>query len=570
MEDHGPTLRELVGVARRQAWRMAAVAALLLVLGLPVALYWPAVYRSSATILVEEQEIPRDLVRSTITTYADERIQVISQQVMTRATLNRIIEKYDLYAKERRYVSNEEIFDRMRRDIRVQTVSSDSAPRFGQRAAPTIAFKLSYDSEAPAKAQQVANELVSLYLNENLRTRQQRADETSQFLGEEAERIGRQIAEIEAKLAAFKRANAGRLPELQLTNLQMRDRAESELDEAERQIRVLEDRRIYLESQLTLLKENAPVPTERVLEPEERLRSLRNQYASQSGVYGESHPDLARMRREMEMLEKSTGSKAAPPDARTVDEARNELKRLSDRYGADHPDVQRQAKRVSALEADAAREPAAAKKPDNPAYVSMAAQIASAAKEAESLRKRREDLRARVASYNARIEQTPGVEQAYRDLVRDHENATAKYKDLRAKQMEAQVALALEKDRKGERFSLIDPPQYPEKPAQPDRKKLLALAFASSLGGGIGTAVLAESINRTVKSARMLGLLLESPVLGVLPLAADPRAALRRRRWLLIAVLSALGLGLVGLAVVHFFVMPLESLWYVLLRRLQL
>lgn len=570
MDDQGPSLRELIGVARRHALRMVAVALLVLGVALPAALLWPAVYRSSATILVEEQEIPRELVRSTITTYADERIQVISQQVMTRATLTRIVEKYDLYPRERRYVSNEEILDRMRRDIKLQTVNAEAAsPRFGARA-PTIAFKLSFDSESPAKAQQVANELVTLYLNENLRTRRQRTEDTSSFLGDEAERLGKQIALIESKLAEFKRANAGRLPELQQLNMQMRDRAESELDEAARQIRLLEDRKVYLDSQLTLLKETAPIPNERVLEPDERLRSLRNQYAGQSGVYAESHPDLARMRREIETLEKSTGAKAAP-EPKAIDDARNELGRLSERYAADHPDVARQRKRVAALEAEQAKAPAgAARKPDNPAYVSLAAQIESATREAASLRKHREELRGRVATYNSRLEQTPNVEQVYRDLVRDHDNANAKYKDLRAKQMEAQVAQTLEKDRKGERFSLIDPPQYPEKPATPDRKKLLALAFAGSVGGGVGAAALAEGLNSTVKGARSLAALLEVPLLGVLPRAADPAARSRRRRLLLIGLGAALVLAAALLALVHVFVMPLDSLWYVLLRRLQL
>jgi uncharacterized protein involved in exopolysaccharide biosynthesis len=154
--------------------------------------------------------------------------------------------------------------------------------------------------------------------------------------------------------------------------------------------------------------------------------------------------------------------------------------------------------------------------------------------------------------------------------VRDHESATAKYKDLRAKQMEAQVSQTLEKDRKGERFSLIDPPQYPEKPAQPDRKKLLGLAFAASIGGGAGTAALAESFNRTVTSARALAAILEAPLLGVVPRAQAPGGGARRRRRWLIALGAALALGALALALVHFVVMPLDSLWYVLLRRLQI
>jgi uncharacterized protein involved in exopolysaccharide biosynthesis len=508
-------------------------------------------------------------VRSTVTSYADERIQVIGQQVMTRATLMQIVEKYGLYARERRYISTEEILERMRRDIRVQPVSADITDRrSGARTASTIAFRLSYDSASPAQAQQVANELVTLYLNENLRTRRQRADETSSFLAEEAERVGRQVAEIEARLAQFKRANAGRLPELAQLNMQLRERAESELEDLARQLRLLEERQVFLDSQLALVKESAPVTPERALEPEERLKLLRNQYAGLAGVYESSHPDLVRMRREIESLEKASGA-AAEPDARALENAKHELARLADRYAPDHPDVQRQQKRVAALEAEMAKAPAP-KKPDNPVWVSLAAQREAAAREAESLRARREELLKRIAAYDARLETTPSVEQAYRDLVRDHENATTKYKELRAKQMEAQVSLALEKDRKGERFSLIDPPQYPERPHEPNRKKMLALAFAGSVAGGVGTAALAESFNRAVNGSRSLAQLLAAPLLGAVPRTESAAQRARRRRLLWALAAGALLLGVAALGVVHVFVLPLDSAWFVLLRRLQL
>jgi uncharacterized protein involved in exopolysaccharide biosynthesis len=569
MQDQGLTLQELFGIARRRAWRIALVAGLVLAVGLPAALLWPAVYRSTATILVEEQEIPREFVRSTVTSYADERIQVISQQVMTRSTLMQIVEKYDLYARERRYLSNEEILERMRRDIRVQTVSAEITDRrSGARNAPTIAFRLSYDSAAPAKAQQVANELVTHYLNENLRTRRQRANETSSFLAEEAGRIGRQVAEIESKLAQFKRANAGRLPELMELNMRLRERTQTELEELERQARLLEDRRGYLEAQLAVVKETAPLSREGPLEPEARLRMLRHQYVGLSGIYADSHPDLVRMRREIEALEKSTGAKPAP-DARALEAAREELARLAERYAGDHPDVVRQRKRVAALEGERARLAADARA-DNPAWLALASQLDAVRREAGSLPARRGELQGRLADYQRRLEQTPTVEQAYRDLVRDHENAQLKYREIRAKEMEARVALELENDRKGERFSLIDPPQFPETPLEPNRRKLLAMAFMASLGGGVGAAVLSESMSRSVQSARSLGALLEAPLLGVLPRAENPGQRARRRRLIVAALAALFLLGLAALAAVHFFVMPLESLWYVLLRRLQL
>ena len=569
MQDQNPGFAELVGFLRRRALPMVIVSALVALVTLPLVFALPPVYRSTAKILVEDQDIPRDLVRSTITSVAEERIQVISQRLMTIGTLLPIVEKYDLYARERRYVSTEEILDRMRNDIRIETVSAE---RGGGQAAATIAFKLSYSNAAPDKAQKVASELVSLYLNENVRTRTQRAGETTEFLSEEAARVGRDISEIEAKLAIFKRENAGRLPELLQFNMQLRDRAESELDEIERRIQMLEDRKIYLASQLTVLRESTPVPAgDLTLDPEDRLRALRNQYASAASIYSGAHPDVVRMRREIEALEKSTGSKGQEGDVERLEEARDELKRLSGRYAPNHPDVVRQRKLVASLEAaqSGAKSPSS-RKSSSGSYISLAAQIESATQEVQALRARRTEVRNRLAMYNASLRDTPGVERNYRDLVRDHENATTKYNELRAKQMEARLALALEKDRKAERFSLIEPPQYPEKPAEPNRKKLLSMAVFGSVGSGVGAGVLADSLNRSVTGPRALGALLDVPVMGVVPRVTNEIQRARRRRWLLTAAAGLVLALIAALIVTHFFIMPLDTLGYVLLRRLQL
>jgi uncharacterized protein involved in exopolysaccharide biosynthesis len=570
MQDQNPGFAELVGFLRRRALPMVIVSALVALVTLPLVFALPPVYRSTAKILVEDQDIPRDLVRSTITSFAEERIQVISQRLMTIGTLLPMVEKYDLYARERRYVSTEEILDRMRNDIRIETVSTE---RGGGQAAATIAFKLSYSNAAPDKAQKVASELVSLYLNENVRARTQRAGETTEFLSEEAARVGKDISELEAKLATFKRENAGRLPELLQFNMQLRDRAESELDEIVRRIQMLEDRKIYLASQLTVLRESTPAPAagDLTLDPEERLRALRNRYASAASIYSATHPDVVRMRREIDALEKSTGSKGQEVDAERLEEARNELKRLSGRYAANHPDVVRQRKLVASLEAaqSGAKSPSS-KKSSTGSYISLAVQIESATQEVQALRARHTEVRNRLAAYNANLRDTPGVEQIYRDLVRDYENATRKYNELRSKQMEARIALTLEKDRKAERFSLIEPPQYPEKPAEPNRKKLLAMAVIGSVGGGVGAGVLAESLNHSVTGPRALGALLDVPVMGVVPRVTNEMQRARRRRWLLIAAAGLVLALIAALIVTHFFIMPLDTLGYVLLRRLQL
>src|SRR3974390_2436572 len=178
--EEGLPLRDLIAAGRRRWLQAALVAAALLGVSLPIAVLWPPTYRSSATILIEEQEIPRDLVRSTVTSYADERIQVIGQQVMSRGTLMELVDKFGLYARERKYTTNEDLLEKMRRDIRVQTVSADITDRrSGLPTAARIASKLSFNYPARATAQKVASELVTMYLNETLKTRREKADETS-------------------------------------------------------------------------------------------------------------------------------------------------------------------------------------------------------------------------------------------------------------------------------------------------------------------------------------------------------------------------------------------------------
>jgi succinoglycan biosynthesis transport protein ExoP len=553
------------------------VAAIIATLGAPVVALWPPVFRSTATILIEEQEIPRELVRSTVTSFADERIQVISQQVMTRTTLNQIIQRYDLYGRERRFLSTEEILERMRKDIKVQTVNADVTDRrSGSRSAATIAFTLSYDYSTPASAQRVANELVSLYLNENLKTRRQKAEETLAFLSEESSRLSEHIDGIQGKLATFKRENSGRLPELMQLNMQLRDKAETDLRDIDRQILLLEDRRIYLDGQLSGIKPSSPLQGaggDRVLEPDERLRSLKNQLASLSGVYAEQHPDLVRMRREIAALEKSTGAAAAAagPDADELARSREQLGRLRERYAEDHPDVVRARRSLVALEA--ARVPAAPaaapaeRKPDNPVYISLRTQIESIDKEVESLRKQKDDVRKRMSDYQVRIEQTPGVEQRYLDLSRDHENSLTKYRELRMKQMEAEVAQVLEKESKGERFSLIDPPQFPERPNRPNRPLLGMFLLAIAIGGGLGFAGLREALDRSVRGTRWLGGALDAPLLAVIPFVELDRHRERRRRRRLVLLGSAAALALAGLLAAHFLVMPLDTLWFTVSRR---
>ncbi len=581
MEEQTKDLKDYLVALRRRKKQILTTMGILAVISVLVAILLPPVYRSSATILIEEQEIPSELVRSTITSYADQRIQVISQQVMTRANMMQIVEKYNLYPRQRRRETTEEVLERMRKDIKFNMVSADVIDRrSGQKTIAAIAFTLSFDGETATGAQQVASELTSLYLNENLKSRQQKSTETSAFLSEEATRLSEHISEIETKLAVFKEKNVGRLPELGPLNMQMRDRTDSELMEVDRQLNVLEERRFYLEGQLAQMKPNSPMLSasgERILDSDERLKALQAQYASLSGVYSANHPDVIKMRREMDALKKETGGDGdSQEQAKQLTRMRSELATMREKYSDDHPDVVKLKKALVALEeshkktAMVSYDAPKFKKPENPAYIALQSQLESANSELKTMRAKRGELKAKMASYEARLEQAPQVEREYLDLNRDHENSIRRYQEIKAKLMEAQVAQQLEKDSKGERFTLIDPAQLPEKPHSPNRPAILLLGMILSLGGGVAYAGVLEGMDSSIKSSKELARLLGSPLLSVIPYMENEEDRRKKSRLKTSVVIGVIAAIVLSLLLVHFLFIELDVLWYKILRKLDI
>jgi polysaccharide biosynthesis transport protein len=587
-------ISDYIEILKRRAGIMLLVTALVSVIAAVVAVALPAVYRSTAVILVEEQSIPEEFIKSTITTFADERIQVISQRVLTRTTLLQLVEKYDLYPSERRSETNDEILERMRKDIRFTPISADRG-RSGGRV--TIAFNIAYVSESPQKAQRVVNELVSLFLNENVRVRQQRTAETSAFLGEEAKRLATQLQEMEAKLAAFRARNANALPESSQVNNQLAERNDSELMRVDRELRMLDDRRNFLQTQLSIVPPNlAPremvtASGERVAsaaDPAERLRLLRIQQTTLSGSYSEAHPDMRRLAREIAVLEKeikeSGDSGGGPASAAGADDQSKELAALRaklrearERYSETHPDVLKLQKAISALERAApvgrtAAAPASApagqggaataRKPDNPAYLQLLASIEQTNSEARALASSRQEMRQRQRVFAARLEAAPDVQREYLDLVRDYDNSLTKYRDIKGKELEAQVAEELEKDRKGERFSLLEPAQLPERPFKPDRTIIMFIGLMLAVAAGLGAGALREALDFSIKGPRDLARKVALPILAQVPYLPSAEDADRRKtlKWIYL-VGAVLFLVLLVLAI-HFFVTPLGTLIY--------
>ncbi|MBI3802957.1 MAG: lipopolysaccharide biosynthesis protein [Nitrospirae bacterium] len=575
VEERTKDLRDYLQFFQRRRKQMLIPFLSLFVLGAIVTFSLPAVYRSTATILIEEQEVPADLVRSTVTSYADQRIETIKHQVMSRANLLKIIDEDGLYPKMRKKKTTEALLKRFADDINVEVINAEVVDRrTGQQTHATIAFTLSYDGETPELAQKVSNELTSLFLSENIRTRSRNVQETTAFLNKEAQTLSNRIEQLEKKIALFKQRADGALPEMVQLNMQLMNQSDRELMDVDREIRNLEDRKILLEGQLATLKPNTPIMTasgERILDTDERLKALRAQYLSAASNLSPQHPDLIKMKRELEALEKETQERDNSDVVwkRLTDE-RAKLATLTQRYSDKHPDVIQARKIVASLEEQIRQsrpERAAPPKPENPAYIMMQTQLTSAINELSSMRATRESLKRRAADLARRLEKTPSFEQQYLDLTRDRDNSVLKYHEIRSKLLEAQVSEGLESQRMGERFSLIDPPAVPEKPEKPRRSVILLLSMIFATVGGVGYGAAKENLDHSIYTADRLWQITEAPPLVVVPYIVTSEDLRLRRRRRIKTILITMILVASLLTLCHLFWVPLDVIWYSTLRR---
>ncbi len=574
----GSDLREKLRGFLRYRRLCLAVSGALLGVTIAVAVFWPPTYQSSATILIEQQEIPQDLVRSAVTSFADQRVQVISQRVMTTQNLITLIDRYKLYPDVRYTKPREVLLKKMRDDITMKMISADVIdPRSGFPTHATIAFNVSYSNESPDLALKVADELTTLYLNENLTSRSQRAAQTSTFFAEEADRQQAKIDELDKKVSEFKQKNEERLPELSQLNHQISDRTEQDVRDAENRIAAIDSQKVLLAAQLAQIAPSSTVMSDsgqRILSTQDRLKSLKSQLAEYKARYSPEHPDIIKTQREVDALEKEVTADDNTSDlARQLKTVRDQLAMAQEKYAPDHPDVLRLTRLVNELQKQVAAAPASGARDrehahaDNPAYIQVKGQLDALNVERESEVAKRDELRAKLEDYERRLAQTPGVERTYRELARELELAQLKYQEIRTKQTEVQFSQNLETEHKGERFTMIEPPLPPEKPISPNRILILSVGLVLSLAGGLGAAILRDNFDASVRGVKDVRMLLSVPPLAAIPRIVTRAERARRKRVIRYSWQGAI-VGMVVLATaVHFLVRPLDVLWLGLLRR---
>ncbi len=540
------SLRDYVMVLRLR-WPYF-VLPMILVLGVTaaIAVLLPPVYQSTGTILVESQQIPSNLVPSTITTYAGERIEIIRQRVMTRENLVKLAERYNLFQEDGPLVGTE-LVRKMRERVLVELITAEA--NSGRRGTAAIAFQVSFKHPRRDVALKVANDLVTLFLEENARTRTERATETTGFFAKEAEKLRRDLNAMEDRIAGYKQQHSDALPEHLNLRIAMLERAESELKAIEREIKALQSERRYLELELASEHGGAGGSESDAFST---IRSLEERLAELRVTYNDAHPDVQSVMNQIRALNNDEHDSVADIDV-TADVRASRVRREGDLGGRSTTGEPAGGGAVSG----------------SPVLARLQAQFASADSQLESLQEQRGKLKDRIEELQRQIIHTPQVERGLAALERDHEGALRKYNELRAKQMEAQVSESLEEDRKAERFSLLEPPLLPEYPVEPNRKKIMALGLFLAFMGGGGGLMVVESLDGRIRGAARLTSMMRHPPLAVIPYIWTEAETRTKRLRMTLAAGALLLLILGALLLTHIFYLPLDILVLKVLARFE-
>lgn len=565
MEQEFKFTQEYIAILKRYKYTIFSIVTAGLVLSIVVALQLPHIYKSTATILIEQEGMPENVVQSMVTDYVEQRIQIINQKIMSSDNLKNIINKFNLYQEERSENESDihSIVNAMRDDIHIEMLEGiiegmkTPDPRAG--STQSIGFTLSFEHESPEIAQRVTHELVNLYLNENIKQRSKIVEGTITFLARESNKLRDEVNLLETKVSKFKEINAPNLPELNQYNLSRKERTEQQLVEVNNSIRSLTESELYLKSQLGQVNPNATIYSatgERIYAAEDRLIALEAEYAALSSRYAAGHPDLVKMRREISALKKETGG---IPDKSEYEiklkEKQTELALVMDRYSPEHPDVKKLNLEIANLK-KAIEQPVKVNrkntetKPTNPAYIELQTKLAATQAELNSLLRSRETLNGELSNYEKNISRAPGVEREYQALMRDYENTKAKYNEVKAKQMEATMAESMEKNKTSYEFSLLEPPLLPDDPFKPNRKAIAFLGLLISIAVAIGFVIIKEGLNPSIYTSSRLAAVTGMQPLVIIPYLEAEQVVLKKQKML--KIISFIIGGLLVIAILWY------------------
>ncbi|HEY5868646.1 MAG TPA: XrtA system polysaccharide chain length determinant [Candidatus Tectomicrobia bacterium] len=497
----GMDVAAVLGMWWRRKWLAIFIFAVVFTAVTSVAMFLPNVYQSTATILVERQQVPEAFVQTTVTSGIDLRLQTITQQVLSRARLEGLIQRFGLYADVLQQAPLEQVIETMRRDILLDQKRQASRGK----DEITVAFSISYKGKNPQQVAQVANTIASFYIDENLKVRGQQATGTAEFLGTQLNEVKQKLEEQEKRLSQFKESYMGELPEQLAANLAVLEGLNAQVRLSGEKLTRSSEQRAALARQLA------------------ELEGGRSVSKTRAAVFPDTRPDA---------------------NATRLEKLQQDLATLRTRYNENYPDIIWLKSEIALLEpqlsaTDSPKKPGQdTEVPLNPYTQQLKKEFSTLDAEIKSLHAEQQNLLASIQLYQRRVENTPRRDQELQLILRDYDTAKSRYQSLLKRDEEAKLAENLEQRQKGEQFRLLEAALPGKKPVEPKRSKLLLMGLVAGLGLAGGSVVLLEQLRPSFHAASALGTFTQVPVLVSLPRIVTS-ADTRRRRWQFVLAVPA-------------------------------
>src|SRR5487761_327581 len=476
-------------ILRRRLWVILIPVLLGPAVAYVIARYLPPRYTSRSLILIEQPKVPSNFVPSVVGNDLTSRLANMEEEILSRTRLEPLIDRYGLYRSDIHRVPIEELVARMREAIVVTAVSVSFANGGTDQNKSVPGFRISFTASNPQSAQAVCSEITSMFVDENLRLRESRAEGTGSSIARELQQAKQSLDAEDAKLAEFKRQYFGSLPDQEQSTIRILGSLGEQSNSLTDALGRYQDDKTYTESLLTqqLAAWKASQTSSSPQTIQQQIADLESRLAALRTHYTDEYPDVISAKRDLEILKKKAAQQETASSAHKTKAPAKPLNTLTE-----PSEIGRLRAQLYSIDA--------------------------ATKENEH---EQAQVRSQINSYEAKLKLTPAVEQQYKDITRNYQTALDFYNSLLAKENESEMSMNLERRQEGEQFQVLDPADLPQKPSYPDKVRFAAGGLAVGLLLGAGIALLIEMKDKALRGDRDVEFFLGVPTLALVPSMND-------------------------------------------------
>ncbi len=471
------TVAEIRRISRRYWWIPALLTIALGAMGLAASLVLPKKYTSSTLVLVEQPTVPTDVIKPVVTDDLNQRMASMKAQILSRSRLEAIINKFNLYPQQRPAAHMEDLVERLKNAIDVDLIQ----PMAGAANRQPPGFNVSVTFDNPQLAQQICQEITSMFIERNATVRVDQSNKTTLFLTQQLDEAKAKLDEQDKKLAQFKAQYLVSLPEQEQTNITLLSGMNTQLDAATQALNRAQQDKALNETLLGQQEENwkaSQVVQQNPESQELQLTALQEQLSALLAKYTPEHPDVIKAKAQIEDLKKRMDEAPAPKSAAAGAKA-------------------------------ALREP--------PAMQLLRAKIKQDELIIAELGKRQTQIQDQIRTIQGRLQASPVVEQQLKELTRSYQTASDIYNDLLKKRENSAMATEMEHQEQGESFKVLDAPSFPLTPSFPKKLIFVGGGLGAGLVLSLGILYLLAMSDKAMYSERDVELCLKLPVLTLVP-----------------------------------------------------